>query len=376
MTMDFSSVGSFVRARLARLARRSVAVAALLVHVVGVFPAHAGDTIKVLTIGSSFAENATQFLPQIAQSRGLTITITKANLGGADLARHARHLQAWLKNPADPEGRPYWNRSDPAQKRYSLVEMLQSGKWDYVTLQQFSGDSDKPETYEPYSAQLIPAVRQYSPSARIIVHETWAYRSDHPIFSTSAPNRQSADERRRLALSGDKVPRPEPITPWAMYEGLRAAYDQLAARYGLLIVPVGDAFQIAGGTAEWRYTHPDPNFDYDHPTPGTTPKQTGSLNVGWFWHTDRQTGAVSFALDAKHANVAGKYLGACVFFAALTGQDARQIAWCPDGLTPAQAESLRRVAHEAVAQRKKSGTFDFARSRGSAPPSVPVGSSP
>lgn len=240
--------------------------------------------------------------------------------------------------------------------------MLRSGTWDYVTLQQFSGDSDKPETYEPYSAQLIAAVREQSPTARIIVHQTWAYRADHPLFFSADPERQSADERLRLAHSRDKLQRSEPLTQQKMYEGLRAAYDQLVARYGLLMVPVADAFQIVRALPEWRFTYPDPAFDYERPAAGSVPRQEGSLIGGWFWRTDRRTGVVSFALDAKHANVAGKYLGACVFFESLTGQDAREIEWRPNGLTEAKAESLRRAAHAAVDLRKKAGTFDFARS--------------
>jgi hypothetical protein len=47
-----------------------------------------------------------------------------------------------LEGSADPEGRPSWDRSDPAQKHYSLVEMLRSETWDYVTIQHFSGVSD------------------------------------------------------------------------------------------------------------------------------------------------------------------------------------------------------------------------------------------
>lgn len=357
--MNAAVPSPFLRVSLSGLVWRTTAVVALLFLGLSVFAREAGAPIRILTIGSSFAENAMQFLPEIAQSRGVTLTIVKANIGGSDLARHARHHQAWLKDRNDPEGRPYWDRADPAAKRHSLVEMLQSGTWEYVTLQQFSGDSDKPETYEPYSAQLIAAVREHAPAARTIVHQTWAYRVDHPLFFSSNPGRQSAYERLRLARSRDKVQRPAPITQQMMYEGLCAAYDQLAARYGLLMVPVADAFQLAGARPEWRFIHPDPAFDYDRPVRGTTPKQPGSLIGGWYWHTDRQTGQVSFALDAKHANVAGKYLGACVFFESLTGKDAREITWRPGELSEDKAASLRRVAHEAVTARKKAGTFDF-----------------
>ena len=333
--------------------------AALLFVVAGLLALRAAEPIRVLTIGSSFAENATEFLSQIGESRGVPIIVVKANLGAADVARHDRHFQAALKNSADPEGKPYWDRADPAQRHYSLIDKLTSAKWDYVTIQQFTGDSDKPETYEPYAAHLIAAVHKYAPSARMIVHQTWAYRADHPLFFSSAPERQTAEEKLRFALSSDKLQRPVPITPEAMYQGSRDAYDQLAARYRLLLVPVGDAFHIAEGTPEWHYV-PDPKFDYAHPVGGTAPDQSKSLIGGWHWAKNKQTGVVSFALDAKHANVAGKYLGACVFFESLTGQDARKIEWRPEGLAATKAESLRNIAHEAVAARKEAGTFDFA----------------
>ena len=285
--------------------------------------------ISLLTAGNSFAGNATFFLGQIGESQGIRITIHPANLGGCDLARHARHLRAYRKDPAGKDSRPYQDRSHPEKGSYSLVEALQSGDPDFVTLQQFSGDSYKPETYEPYAGELIEAVRRFAPRARILVHQTWAYRADHPFFE-----------------GGD-------LTQQKMFEGLREAYDRLAARYNLAVLPVGEAFQIARSTAMWRFAHPDPDFDYNSPPPGALPDQQGSLVVGWFWRMDPKTGAKKLTLDAKHANTAGRYLGGCVFYEALTGRSALDIGWRPDGLTEAQAESLRQAAHLAVFARRE-----------------------
>lgn len=286
------------------------------------------DVIKVLTIGSSFAENATEFLPQLAESNGVSIKVSKAaNIGGSDLARHANKLKVYQSDPSDPEGRPYRNREDSNKPNHSLVEALESDDWDFVTLQQFSGDSFKPETYEPYSAQLIEAVHRYAPQAEIIVHQTWAYRDDHPFFADGTLTRKT------------------------MYEGLRAAYDELADRYGLKIVPVGDAFHIARSMPEWYVVIPDSEFNYENPVIGTLPDQVGSLNTGWFWKRDRETGAKTFTLDAKHANIAGRYLGACAFYETLTGGDARELLWKPDSLTEKQASTLRQAAHKAVGAR-------------------------
>ncbi|WED67519.1 sulfatase-like hydrolase/transferase [Synoicihabitans lomoniglobus] len=314
------------------------------------------DPIKILTIGSSFAVNATHFLPDLGQSQGVEIVVTKANIGGSDLERHARYLRIALRDPSDPEGKPYWERDDPNRRHYSLVEMLERDHWDFVTLQQFSGDSFKPETYEPASAELIAVVRAHAPDARIVVHETWAYRSDHPIYLPSPSSSLSPYEAVLVARSRDQLRSAGPFSQTAMHADLKAAYGALATRYGLLTVPVGDAFQIARAMPEWHFVHPDPTFDYAHPPPEQRPDQTGSLIGGWHWRTDTKTGQREFALDAKHANVAGQYLGACVFYETLVGQRVGDDAWRPPELTAGQADSLRGAAHRAVLEQVKQPT--------------------
>lgn len=79
----------FIGHSLAQFARGVGSALALVALLVVVSASEAGKPVRILTIGSSFAENATEFLPEIARSRGVTITITKANIGGSDLARHA-----------------------------------------------------------------------------------------------------------------------------------------------------------------------------------------------------------------------------------------------------------------------------------------------
>ncbi len=282
--------------------------------------------VRLVTIGNSFAANATFFLREIGDHQGAPVEVTPANIGGCDLARHARHLRAFYEDPGGAESRPYRDAARPERGAYSLVEALESADPDYVTLQQFSGDSYKPETFEPYAGELVAEIRRHAPRARILALQTWAYRADHPWFA-----------------SGE-------LTQEKMFSGLREAYGRLAANYGLGVLPVGEAFQIARSTALWRFVHPDPAFDYAHPAPGSLPDQSGSLVVGWSW---RKAGAgpQTLALDAKHANTAGRYLGACVLHEVLTGRSALGLAWRPEGLSEAQAESLRMAAHLAVFAR-------------------------
>jgi len=307
------------------LVRRSIA---LLLLALGLFAQERPAPVKLLTIGNSFAGNSTFYLRELSEAEGAPIAIIPVNLGGCDLARHARHLKAYYQDPASPEGRPYRDAARRDKAAYSLVEALESESPDYVTLQQFSGDSYKPETYEPHAGELVAAVRNHAPLARIVVLQTWAYRGDNPI----------------LAKEG--------LTQQEMFERLVRAYDKLAGTYGLGILPVGEAFQIARMSALWRFVHPDPAFDYGNPAPDSLPDQRGSLIAGWSWRKDAKTEQRVLALDAKHANAAGRYLGACVLFMALTGRDALSISWRPPELTAPQAESLRQAAHLAVFARR------------------------
>ncbi len=42
----------------------------------------------------------------------------------------------------------------------------------------------------------------------------------------------------------------------SMYEGLKAAYDKLSLRYGLRIIPSGDAYQAARKLPRFTFTFP------------------------------------------------------------------------------------------------------------------------
>jgi hypothetical protein len=116
------------------------------------------SSVKLLTIGNSFADNAIALLPELAKAGGKTITIFPANLGGHSLKQHAIYVQAFEADPNDPKGRAYKKRKDPRTGKirdFSLREALQSEDWDVVNIQQVSNLSFKPDTYQPYANILI-----------------------------------------------------------------------------------------------------------------------------------------------------------------------------------------------------------------------------
>lgn len=289
----------------------------------------AQEPLKVLTVGNSFANNATSFLGEIAQSESHPILIGRANLGGASFERHAKALEAFEKNPSDPAGRPYSSNFFPPRKddkKYSLPELLQAERWDIVTIQQVSNLSWQIDSFEPHAGRIIEAVRKYAPQAEIVIHQTWAYREDYPGYKGNDFSKKQ------------------------MEEGLIASYRQLAQKYGLRIIPSGRAFQIASQTDRWRFSE-DPGFDYINPEPESVPVQKGSLNTGWQWTKDKATGNKSFKLDFKHANTAGKYLAGQVWFMTLFGVAASDKSHIPPGMDPSDAADLRRIARMAVEEK-------------------------
>ena len=272
-------------------------------------------TVRLLTVGNSFAQNATRYLPQfVAASRVHSLILGEANIGGCSLERHWRHAQQHEANPTDPEGSPYGGRC--------LREILRAQSWDAVTIQQYSWLSHDVETYRPFARNLHDYIRTHAPQAEIMLHQTWAYR---------------ADDEGRLG--------PE-YSQEDMHRDVRQAYRTIASELGIGIIPVGDAFAMARRHPDWTFTR-DPAFDYQSPPRDELPCEAHSLCRGWFWAAG-EDGSRVFACDTHHAGPAGEYLGAAVFYEALFRERADANGFAPAEIGAADAELLRSVAHQAA----------------------------
>lgn len=280
-------------------------------------PAPAGKHLRVLAVGNSFSGNTGHYFADIVKASGNTVTFVNAYIGGCSLARHMRHADAHEANPDDKEGKPYNGKS--------LKELLLQDQWDVITIQQFSGDSYKPETYRPHGQRLADYIRKYAPKAEIVVHETWAYRADDPLFAK--PEFSSAD----------------------MSRGLHAAYAGIARDLGgLRVIPVGTAFETARLDPAWGPVVRDPEFDYAAaPAYPALPKEQRSLNVGYYWKKDKD-GKQTRIYDGHHANVNGEYLGGAVWAEFLFGTSVVGNRFVPPKMDPQDAAILQRIAHEVV----------------------------
>jgi hypothetical protein len=282
-------------------------------------------TVRLLTIGNSFSRNATNQLDDLAEVGGHTLIHRPIVVGGASLQLHAEKAQAHEANPKNSEGLYADERS--------LKQELTAEPWDYVTIQQASIKSHDIATYQPFAKWLADYIAQQAPKSKLLVHQTWAYRKDDPRFTkpTDRPGK--------------------PATQEAMYQGLRSAYDQVAADLGGRVIPVGDAFYAADTDAKWGY-QTDTQFDPKAAKQPELPNQIHSLHVGWRWAKPKTGGKVMLGMDGHHANLAGEYLGACVWYEVLFDESAVGNAYVPKGIEKSYARFLQETAHRVVMARR------------------------
>jgi Domain of unknown function (DUF4886) len=304
-------------------------VIGLLVLALGVSSGSA-RTLRVFAVGNSFSQNATTYLPQLAEAGGHELILGTAQTGGCSLERHWKAAEAELANPGSKEAKIYGGKS--------LAEIIGKGKWDVVTIQQYSLFSSDIETYRPYAQKLHDHLRTLQPGAEIVVHQTWAYRSDANRFGQVAAEKHAAAQRE-------------------MWERSRAAYRQIAGDLGARVIPVGDAFWRVDSDPKWGYKS-DASYDFKNPVFPVLPDQNTSLHVGYRWSADKK-----LSKDANHANVAGQYLGGLVWYGCLFRESTENLAFVPAGLSPEVAAHLRKVAWQVVQEDSPAGKAENAQQK-------------
>ena len=199
------------------------------------------QTVKILTIGNSFSNNACQYLKQITESvEGCNIVIGKANMNGCSLEQHAGLIKKCEK---DTSFKPYNGKS--------LKELLVEDNWDVVTIQQVSHLSFKAESFQPFADEICEFIKKYAPQAKVYIHETWAY----------------APDCSRLEDFG--------ITANQMYRKLRTNYKVLSRRYNVPILTSGDAF--------FRTYKKDNGIDLWHDKDRFHANENGCYLAGCLW---------------------------------------------------------------------------------------------
>ncbi|MBQ6702500.1 MAG: DUF4886 domain-containing protein [Clostridia bacterium] len=139
------------------------------------------DTLKILAIGNSFSEDATEFIPVIAKDLGIkNIVVGNMYIGGCTIQKHAENAR---NNKA--EYKYYKNTSYslmsvcPTTQNVSLETALKDEEWDVVTLQDSSVKSGiLGKTYSDLD-YMINYVKTMCPNAKLGWHMTWAYETGY-----------------------------------------------------------------------------------------------------------------------------------------------------------------------------------------------------
>lgn len=277
--------------------------------------------LRLLAIGNSFSNNATDYLPRFAEAQGRRLILGHASNGGWSLQRHWDAAAAHDADSEDLVGKPY----AIAGMSTPLKAILRREEWDIVTLQQHSWTAPDASTYQPFGRQLAAYVRLHAPQAEIWVHQTWAYRVDHSLMAR------------------------EGITQQQMYERLRDAYQAFAQEIGAArIIPTATAFQNVRHDPRWG-AEIEPGFDPASITYPNLPRQNHSLVTGWYWDTKQSPPTLAY--DGKHCSPAGKYLGTVVWYHTLFGE-APAPPFVPAELNPDDAAILCEIGRRTALDRE------------------------
>ena len=278
--------------------------------------------VKILTIGNSFAQSVFQYLPQIArETPDCKLVLESANISGCSFQRHWKYI---TEEEADPQTKRY-SRKRPNDAK--LREILQSRKWDIVTIQQASHKSFLAETFAPEPEYIIEYVKKYAPSAEIVVQQTWSYRCDSPRL-------------KKWNISQNE-----------MFARAEQNYANLAKKFDLRVVPTGLAVQNCRKIEKnpFKPIPPETLKTFKYPN---LPSDSGDV-VGRQYYKRGKDGDWKLIVDYIHLNERGKYMQACLWFGFFFDKDPAEIKFVPKSIDPKEAETLRDVAAQTLRQFKQ-----------------------
>lgn len=135
-------------------------------------------SFKVLAIGNSFSDDATEYLYGIAKAYGAEdVIVGNMYVGGCTLSQHRTYAQ---NNMDAYEYRKNTSGSMVTQANYRLLDAIRDEAWDVICLQQASQESGQSATYNEDLEYMLNYVNRYkeNPECRIAWHMTWAYQQN------------------------------------------------------------------------------------------------------------------------------------------------------------------------------------------------------
>lgn len=284
-----------------------------------------GEPLKVLMVGNSFSVCVRTYLPRIAKAQGVELELSHATIGGCSLNRHVKEMDT---SEANPDHKPYRTNGPKGDINDNLRNILTRDKWDIITIQQWSQESWRPDTFEPAAERLFAFFRELAPQAEIVVQQTWAYRADSGLIRPGSGWGIDQDE---------------------MYKRLTKCYHDLARRYGLRVIPTGQAIQFERERSTVKFTPYDPEVLKTLNWPDL-PSQAGDVVGSMWWRKNKEKGRMEITADTIHLNKRGEYLQACTWFGFLFPQHRdEEIKFIADEIGDDDAVFLAECARAALA---------------------------
>ena len=230
----------------------------------------ADGALKILCIGNSFSVDSMEYVYQIAQAAGVkNIVLGNLYIGGCSLDTHLSNAQG------DKGAYTYYTNTNgtwSSKSGQKISTAVQSDDWDFISVQQVSGYSGVTDSYANLDA-LLDIVEPLNPSARLVWHMTWAYKtgSGHADFSKYDKNQMT------------------------MYNAIVSAVQAKVVTDGRIeiVIPAGTAIQNA------RTSYVGDNF----------------------------------TRDGYHLNDYGRFIGGLTFVKSLTGLSIDSVTYKLDSMT-------------------------------------------
>lgn len=234
------------------------------------------ETIKVLMIGNSYAEDCMTYAHEIARADGINMVCGVLYYGGCTVRQHVSFIENKSKVYT------YFKNGGTDRSSVDFFDVLYDEEWDYITIQTGNGEQGLESTFYPYLPKIIALIENKLPAVEIGLFESWAL-----------PECYEGTNNGRLLKYDDSSQK--------MYEAIIATFSNLKEKNGIrFVVPSAEGFYRINQTSVCDNSNASTSFFRD--------------NIG-------------------HANESGRYMLGLEMYKTITGKDTSGNKFVPVGMT-------------------------------------------
>lgn len=125
------------------------------------------ETIRILSIGNSYAVDAQAYISQLAEAAGVDMVVGIAYDGGCTFRKHLDHYK---NETADYN---YYENGKSKKSGVTLQYVLEQQDWDYITFQLGTEGLDYSIPNTPYLNELLNIMHDKFPDAEMVYNLSW-----------------------------------------------------------------------------------------------------------------------------------------------------------------------------------------------------------